>query len=90
MVIRRAMHDPVAWLLLLVAVTATVLTLAGVRAVMAADACREESHGLLIICGGGPDPLHLAIGALLTMAAWNLVAMRIARAGARPVRSPRR
>lgn len=83
------MHDPVAWLLLLVAATATVSTLAGIRAVIAADACREESQRLLIICGGGPDPLHVAIGVLLTMAAWSLVARRIARAGARTVCSPR-
>ncbi len=78
--LRRAMSDPISWLLVLLAVVVSAVAMANIGAVTAAESCRDGGRMVLTnLCAGGPDRLHVLIEVLLACAAWCLVGMRAAR-----------
>ena len=81
--VRRAMTDPVAWLLVLVAVVVSAVAIANIGAVTAAEGCANGRLVLAQLCYSGPDRMHVLIEVLLALAAWCLVGMRVARPAAR-------
>lgn len=77
--IRRAMSDPIGWVLVLVGVAVSAVAIAGIGTVTSAEACLEQSQRLLTLCDSGPDRLLVLVESLLACAAWCLVGMRAAR-----------
>ena len=77
--VRRALSDPITWLLVGFAVVISAFAVAMVRDLLASEACIHETQGLLTLCQGGPALLTIVVTALLACAAWCLVGMRAAR-----------
>lgn len=75
--VRRAMTDPISWLLVAFAVALTALALGSIGATLAAGSCGAD--GTLILCEGAPDRLLVLVETLLAGAAWCLVGMRATR-----------
>lgn len=75
--VRRAMADPISWLLVAIAVILTALAVGSVGATLASESCGAD--GTLVLCTGAPDRLLVVVEALLACAAWCLVGMRAAR-----------
>ena len=77
--IRRAISDPISWLLVLLAAVISGAAVGLVRDLIASEACGREAERLLIVCQGGPALLAIIVTVLLALAAWCLVGMRAAR-----------
>lgn len=78
--VRRARTDPVAWLLVLVAIGVTAVAGLMLRDLIASAGCPRDTDLLdLIDCATSPELWQLLVAGLLAIAAWCGVWMRAAR-----------